>query len=576
MVRFSPCVLVALIVCALFPTRALLAEGERRSLGLVWDGIDGETTGAASWVRVYSDGKLAYRGQTRFLKPKIVEDIPAGRVTVVVSPKVCDSGIGFAGTTQADVAADGMTTVRVALTSCDGVRVSVTIRDIDGSPLTRTVGIVDITDTDSQLRCAEETSEDGLLSFVGYKGRTYRLVVNHVRPHIMTYTSKPIAIAKDMEPITWRLDAGPVLRLRFWLDGDAEPRRVEIPVINIRVWPRPKDGMAAGQWTVSGSDLVLSKSQGMLAGAKAIRLRYVPQGDDDEYVVTKNAHIALTDAKEQVADVVLAAKASGKIAVFVRGLADNKQLRLRAIHTDTGAEYGLSVADVTPVPTGSYRIHAWREGYRLATQEAAIVKDKTTSVTIEMQRAPVYRIQVLDHADNAVGGAAAVPIYPAELGIPNGGQQADRAGQVSVAIDDRFDVQLAIITSRMGAGVFALRPEWREEVGKLELAAPCEAAGEVVFARKLGPDVGEDGWRVMWVTAQGPNVVVYASEVIDGKYSVILQPGEYTPYLVQAHEAIALPSVRIKAGEVEKSIKRVEIDARRWRNRKPLWEHDIR
>jgi len=569
-------VLLCIAVFAILPARVALAEAAPPSLGLVWDGIDDDTTVAAAWILVYSGDKLLFRGETRFREPMVVPDVAAGRVKVVVLPKICDAGVGFAGTTEVDLAKDRMTTARVALTKCDGVKVAVTIRDVDNSLFKGTVHIVDITDKDLSLQCSAEASADGQLSFVGYPGRTYRLVVTRARPIIVTYTSKPITVAKALEPMTWQLDAGPILRLRFWHDTNAESQPAEIGAINVRVAPRPQTGMAASQFPVARGEVVISKSQGLLAGAEAVELTYVPQQETDVYVISKNARITLTKEEEQVVDVVLAAKATGTISVVVGGLGDTTQLRLRAIHADTKAAYALSVTDPTTVPTGQYTIRAWQEGYRLATHDTAILKDKTTRVKVDMNRAPLYRLQVLDHIGKPVIGAAVMPIYPAELGIPKAAQETDRVGQVSVAIDDRLEAQLAVITPVMGARTVPLSPKWRDEVGKIELAAPCEAVGEVDLGKELASGVRQVGWSVIWVTAQRPKVVVYASRMLDGKYSGILQPGEYIPYLVHANEAIALPAVSVKAGERKKNIKRVELDAKEWRNRKTLGELGIR
>ncbi len=569
-------VLLCVAVFAILSARVALAEAEPPTLGLVWGGIDEDSMMATSWVTVYSGDKLVFRGETRFREPMVVGDVPPGRVKVVVLPKVSRTGEGYEGSTEVDMAKTGMTTARVPVTKSEGVRIAAIIRDVDGMPLKGTVKINDVTDKELQLMSSAETSEDGQLVFVGYIGRTYRIVVIRARHQILTYTSKPITAAKSMEPFTWQLDHGPILRLRFWIVINGDRRVADSPHVNFRPVPRPQTGMSAGMFQVKGSELELSKSQGLLADADAVKLTYVPQQESDSYVIAKNGRIALTKDEEQVVDVVLAAKATGTISVVVGGLGDTTQLKLRAIHADTKAAYALSVTDPTTLPAGQYTIRAWQEGYRLATHETAILKDKTASVKVDMNRAPLYRLQVLDHVGKPVAGAAVMPIYPAKLGIPRAAQETDRVGQVSVAIDDRLEAQLAVITPAMGARTVPLSPKWRDEVGKIELAAPCEAVGEVDLGKVLATGVREVGWSVIWVTAQRPRVVVYVSKMLDGKYSGILQPGEYIPYLVQANEAIALPAVSIGAGERKKTIKRVEIDAKEWRNRKTLGEHEIR
>jgi hypothetical protein len=286
--------------------------------------------------------------------------------------------------------------------------------------------------------------------------------------------------------------------------------------------------MAASQFPVTHGELIISKSQGLLAGAETVELSYVPQQETDVYEISKNARIGLTKEEDQVVDVMLVAKTTGTIAVVVGRLPDTTQLKLRAIHADTNAAYALSPTESTTVPTGKYKIRAWSDGYRLAVHETTVVKDKRSSVEIVMEKAPSYRIQVLDHAGKVVAGAAVLPIYSVELGIPRKAQESDRVGQASVAIDDRLDVRLAVITPASGARVFPLSPKWRDEVGKIELTAPCEAIGEVGIAKALVSDVhGAGRWSVMWVPSGEVKVVVYGSRIVNSKYSGILQPGEY-------------------------------------------------
>jgi hypothetical protein len=568
-------VVFCIALFCLLPARVAFANPDPPSLGLVWDGLNGDSTMGSSWVSVYAEGKLVFQQEFRFTSPMIVKDVPVGRVQVIVLPRVCEEGFGYTGVLDVDVAKSGMTTARVALTKCEGVKVTVAIRDIDKSPFTGTVQILDVTDKEFPLQTSANVPRDGELSFQGYAGRTYRLAVVRTRPQILTYRSTPIVVAKDMQPTTWQITLGPMLHLRFWLNTEAGLRPIEIPCINVRRLPPPQIGWGGTQFTLGAKELALSKSKGLLAGAKTVELVYVSQNEDDDYVIAKNSRITLNNEEEQIVDVVMVPKAAAGISVAVGGLDNAAQLMLYAIHADTKYKYGLTAGQERTVLPGNYTIRAWHYGYRLATREVATLMDETTNVTVEMKPAPVYRIQVAGHAGRAVIGAAVVPIYPAELGIPKAAQRTDRVGQVSVAIDDGLDAWLAIITPAMGARIVPLSPRWRDEVGKIELAAPCPVIGEVGLAKELESGIQEVGWSVMWVTAQRPKVVIYASKVIDGKYSGILQPGEYIPYLVHEHEAIALPAVHVKADERKKTIKRVKITVKEWENRKPLWERDF-
>jgi hypothetical protein len=455
-----------------------------------------------------------------------------------------DGTKSYSGEGDAVIEKGQLSTVRIALVEHPAVPVSVAITASGAWHMKyKHVELEDVTLGKQNLITSGRIDAAGVLTFNGFAGRTYRLEVELAgiasgfrRMYEIKVTDKP-------QRLDWVVDPGPVLRIVV-IDGrTGEPYKNENQYFG--VMPDNHKGMG---FDFHEGTLILSKSSGMLAGAKQVRLSLPEHSPDPERYIAENEAFDLDDSREQVVRVRIDYQKFGGMDIAFSGVEER-------VHGEITCQSGsgdrirpLGIGPSGKLPVGNYNVTAWKDGYKVARQAVSVTDSKTTKVIFEMSKGQSLTVRVLDQDGKPCVGAFVMVCYPKHRRWESTPGKCDAQGETIVAVDWDESPFLHVADQSRGIRLVQLQKREADKPVKVVLQKPCKVAGEISGLPK--EDDASRKPRVVWVQKEGPYTEVWESPIKDGKFTATLQPGTYLPFLGEMNkfEVFPLPEVMITSG----------------------------
>jgi len=566
--------MVILCACTSAIAAGAVHIGGPPALGVVLDAPDGSEYGQA-WVVVVRDGNVLCTDVTEFKAPVRFVDVPPGPVQVRVIPRPnSGSDGGLVGEGEGRIVGNGMSVVRVKLSAQRAIPVTVRIIGVDGRPTASTaVEIVDVSTLGATLYARSGTSADGKLSFKGFEGRKYRVRVSLAKPALTDCESEVIAVKDTPIEIRWRLTLPPLLRLRFFIqkDGGIAPfhglSSVGLGSAN-----------TAETFGVRDGEVVVFKNSSVLRGVKNARVILLGEANRGQLRIVKNEHVKVTEGAEQEVDVVLAARAVGRLRVRCEPVARRWQRKPKVliVNRASGRARYVSASKLEDVDAGEYKVLAWAEGMRLCLGTASIRAGATTEVRCDLKQADTSTVVVLDQAEVGIAHAGVMVRYTEYPFMDGRPVVTDGNGVAQLNVDSSLAGRLVVLSASHGGTVRSLPGKGRDRV-EVKLANPCVVSGNVKV--KLPENVEgvsrKAKWLIMWTCKGIPNVVVQMTPVNGEEVRTSLQKGEYVPYLFATGWGVRLPDVVLKGDGEEIRMKPVVLDEAMWKRRVSFNKHGI-
>jgi hypothetical protein len=556
-------------VLLLFGTSAVTvsAGGEEARLGIVFDGTCPETAVAAC-VMVTIDGHVVYKQVADLRKPVLASPVPIGRAVITLLPSAgSNNGRGATGEITATVEANRMTFARITLKIIEGTPVATQLQGFDGEPLgSQVVTVTDVTQEDQSFAFRIATDAEGKLSFNGFAGRKYRLRITKSLPEVTDFVSQEIAVRGEPQNVTWRLKKPVQTGLRFLIDkkGKKAPF-LSLETIHVNGWLVNVEGGAAS----------LLSTGDVLGKTEEATVALLPDLAKTHEIVQNRTFLVTADEDREVV-IVIAPRQFGHLLVNCSLHPDAVGVsmpRLVVLKEPSSKRRGsLSADKKNLVPVGEYRIAAWCEGSVLASADARVLADRTTTVKLALDKAPLLKGHLVDSTGNPVAGAHVEVLYLAFRGM-GGRTRCDGTGQFSLAIADTEDTLIRVRHKTRGSTITRLSVS---DLGKeAVLAFPaCQQVSGTLDVSDVRSRSGSGMWRILWVSDEFPSVMAARCRVDSGKYSIMLPPGKYTRYVAGGADALKLDSVLVPDG---KTIEFPPIIVTRgdWRRATTMYEHGV-
>ncbi|MBS3735427.1 MAG: hypothetical protein KGY99_11000 [Phycisphaerae bacterium] len=545
------------------------------ALRLVFDGAGARGAAlSASKVVLFQAGDSIASKTTRFREPMIFRGLPSGELRVEVVPIPGEVAAGFSGEAMAEVVAGEMTTARVPLRRIESSPVSITTVGLDGEVYAeKPILVRDITGGTCLLERKARTDEAGRYVLRAFPEHTYVLVT--YGKHLYEYRSALLTTDDAKADVTWRLSHGKEVELVFCLGSEDVPAPAEV-IAGVGIEANVGTETRRLGMKLDEGKVCLSKDVGLLAGAE--RLTVKPRGSHvADYELVGGGVVKLDDSDHQVVRLVLRPKKQAAVMVNCRGLAEDAGPARVYVVSDNEKLYRGQSGRAAVLPFGTYRVYAWREGYRLAEAPLHISDRASQELSLDMTKAQMHRIRVTGPDGKPPAEVHIELRYPGKAFLPSHEWRMDAKGVARGPVDDRAGPVLIARDIALGCVVATPEKVGRPAPQMIAFRRPCELAGRAPVELSETDDGPERQWLVLWVRADTPRVVAGVGRVKDGAYTAYLQPGMYDGYLTTAksNKAFPLKRVVIVAGEAAKRVNLPTVGDKQWAKRKRLRDYKV-
>jgi len=545
---------------------------DKRQLGIIFDMPD-NVSGTSSWVLVLDGKQLLSKHVTGFKRPMIIKDVPARKVRVVVIPRIGKHTKGLYAEKDTEIKKSGQTVVRLKMLACDGIPVSVKLLGFEGELLKRViVDVDDVTDGQRVLRCQAGTDDEGKISFWAYSDREYQIKLTRSKPYIATYRSKVIKVEKQPQDVTWQLQLGPTVQLRFFIQSNGQLKRFN-DIRNINVCA----GKRSIMHPVRDGQLSLSKESKLLVGAEKFYLLFSGDPKLSSYEIVRNKITTIDDKQKQIVDVVLALRREAKVTVQCPNrstlLPVRKILpRVYVVDRKSGRVVQRGrVGQPISLRFGQHVVAVWQPGYRLVKKDVTISNRKDLLLKVSLAKAPVFKGKVLGKEGKPVTVAAVRVVYPNNEYLRVRTSPIKKDGTFALSIDDKLTAVLVVLTTDHGGRIVKITKGNFSKVNEIRLVAPCAISGEIIVKPNVKIESKRLKWHIMWVNKDFPKIVISHSQVQGETHKGFLQPGTYISYLFRYGDGVPLgKEITITEKDKQKTIEPIVVTNELWAKKKSM------
>lgn len=513
------------------------------------------------YVCVMREGKLLQSQISGFNVPVVFENVPAGKVSVVISPEPGRPRYAR-GEAVAVISPGEQAKIRLQIKSLKATSLKLRILGLDGQPLTNH-GVVlrDTTAKGLDKTWFTTTNDQGVVSYNVCRGQTYVASVRLVRSGVFTLRSDPIQPQNDTEEVEWALNTQflKITLVRNSDDGTVHPAR-DIKRVRVRV-----DGEKSTVVTVNDGVIELCKEAPLLRGAEQAKIELINRpGKAERALDPKDGIVRVSEGKDQEATLSIVPEKAAEVTF--------KSPKAKAYAYMPYNFMGERHFSRVPAGRTTKLSYGSRDVYWVAP--GAVVAHDKLDISSREPRVITHRVTPAKSVSGKLYTAAGEPVKDASVAVRYlelsklpviQVDRTDRDGAFEFSLNGERPVAVAF-ESRLGGKVVIASPE-HEGVLNVRLAKPVRVEGQI----KLPPSVARLNidHDIIWYEAAHPEMRVAKSEVEDGKFAAVLQPGEYKMSLFHLSHIVEIGEATIDVGDSRLQLETIDVSDAMWEAKRP-------